>query len=327
MTALGKVQSDHGKYDDAVATLDEVVRLETHANADPQDRASTLYELASAHFYAGRYDESEKLNQEALALYRQIFGDRHPLVSDCLINLGAIQYERGKYPEAERLYRQAIEITVAWFGRDHYQTAANLTMLARVLNRTADRQAEARDLIGQAIAIRERVYGPSHPRVASTLNELGAINLVQGRLADAEQNFQRVIAIYRQVYGTSHYQTGIGFSNLASTYIAEKKFAQAEKLFREALEIFARTLPPNHTNVGICRIKLGRALLRQHRYAEAAVESLAGYELLKPQMDPGVSWLNSARTDLVEEYDALKQPESAERFRQEQAALAKKGGK
>jgi serine/threonine-protein kinase len=323
IVALGKVQSDRGKYDDAVKTLDDAVRLQSVARAEPQDRASSLYELASAHFYAGHYDQSEVQNRQALALYKQVYGDAHPLVSDCLINLGAIQYERGRYPEAERYYRQAIAITKAWFGEDHYKTAANLTMLSRVLNRTAERQAEARELIGQALAIRERVYGPKHPRVASTLNELGTIALMQERFAEAETNFLRVVAIYREVHGTNHYLTGIGLSNLASTYMAEKKFTQAETLFRDAIEIYARTLPATHTNIGIARIKLGRALLRQQRYAAATAESLAGYEILKPQMDPNVSWLKSARTDLIEAYEALKQPEHAARFRAEQTAIAK----
>src|SRR4029434_9217145 len=101
--------------------LNEVVRLEGVAKAEPQERASALYELASANFYAGHYDSSEVQNQQALALYKEVYGDRNPLVSDCIVNLGAIQYERGKYPEAERFYRQAIDITVAWFGQDHYQ--------------------------------------------------------------------------------------------------------------------------------------------------------------------------------------------------------------
>ena len=325
MTVLGKVLSDRGKYDDAIATLNEVVRLDTLAHSEPQERASSLYELASANFYAGHYDESEKQNQQALALYTQMYGDRHPLVSDCLVNLGAIQYERGRYAEAERYYRQALEITKAWFGPDHYQTAANLTMIARALNRTAERSAEVRELLGQAIAIRERVYGPDSPKVASTINELGAIALVQNRLDEAEREFQRVVAIYQKVYGTNHYQTGIGLANLASTYMAGKKFTQAEKLFREALEIYARTLPPDHTNVGIGRIKLGRSLLRQKRYTEAVTETLAGYEQLKKQMEPGVSWLKAARTDLIEAYEALKQPQLAERFKAEQAAVAQNG--
>jgi serine/threonine-protein kinase len=323
LVALGKVQSDRGKYDDAIVTLDEAVRLQTVANAEPQDRASSLYELASAHFYAGHYDQSEVQNQQALALYKQVYGDKHPLVSDCLINLGAIQYERGKDPDAERYYREGIAITEGWFGRDHYQTAANLTMLARVLNRTPERQVEARAVLGEALAIRERVYGPEHPRVASTVNELGAVALGAGRLDEAEQYFLRVTAIYRKVHGDTHYQTGIGLSNLASTYMAQKKFAQAEKLFREALVIYTKTLPATHTNIGIARIKLGRTLLRQQRYTEAAAESLGGYEILKPQMDPGVSWLKSARTDLIEAYEALKQPDQAAKFKAEQTAIAK----
>ncbi len=323
MVALGKIQSDRGKYDDAIATLDEAVRLQTVSHAEPLDRANCLYELASAHFYAGHYDQSETQNQQALVLYKQVYGERHPLVSDTLINLGAIQYERGKYPEAEQYYRPAIEITQAWFGRDHYKTAANLTMLARVLNRTPERQVEAREVLGQALAIRERVYGPDHPRVASTVNELGAVALGADRLDEAETYFLRVIAIYRKVHGDNHYQTGIGLSNLASVYMAGKQFPRAEKLFREAIVIYSKTLPATHTNIGIARIKLGRTLLRQQRYADAVTETLGGYDILKPQMDPGVSWLKSARTDLIEAYDALKQPEQAAKFKAEQAAIAR----
>jgi serine/threonine-protein kinase len=325
MIGLGKVLSDRGKYDDAIALLDEVVRRQTTAEAEPRELASSVYELASAHFYAGNHDQSEALNQQALALYRQVYGDRHPLVSDCLINLGAVQFERGRYADAERLYRQGLDITEAWFGREHHKTAANLTMIARVLNRTPERQAEARDLLGQAIAIRERVYGPSHPLIASTYNELGTVELVQGRIPEAEQHFSRVVAIYREAYGSTHYLIGVGLANLASTHLAGNRFAEAERGFRQALDIYAKTLPANHTNVGIGRVKLGRSLLRQRRYADAVVELLAGYEILRPRMEPGVSWLRSARTDLIEAYEALERPELAAGLRAEQAALSTHG--
>jgi hypothetical protein len=39
-------------------------------------------------------------------------------------------------------------------------------------------------------------------------------------------------------------------------------------------------------------------------------------------MDPKVAWLASARKDLVEEYDALKQPDHAAKFREEHTKLA-----
>jgi hypothetical protein len=54
--------------------------------------------------------------------------------------------------------------------------------------------------------------------------------------------------------------------------------------------------------------------LRQHRYAEAEAETRAGYDILLPQMDPKVTWMTSARTDLVEEYQALKKPDEVAKF-------------
>jgi hypothetical protein len=96
-----------------------------------------------------------------------------------------------------------------------------------------------------------------------------------------------------------------------------KQYVRAEGLFREALDEYSSTLPPGHLNVAVGRIRLGRALLRQKRYQEAEAESRAGYEILtKLSAAPG-SYLEIARTDLMEEYDALKRPELARTFRSE----------
>jgi len=40
-------------------------------------------------------------------------------------------------------------------------------------------------------------------------------------------------------------------------------------------------------------------------------------ELLMKQTNPPANWLNKARTDLEEEYDALNKPEQAAKFRAE----------
>jgi serine/threonine-protein kinase len=86
------------------------------------------------------------------------------------------------------------------------------------------------------------------------------------------------------------------------------------------IPLYIETQSANHINTGIARTKLGRTLLRQHRYAEAEAETRVGYEILIKQMDAKVSWLVNARKDLVEEYDALKQPEQAAKFRAQVAA-------
>jgi serine/threonine-protein kinase len=98
-------------------------------------------------------------------------------------------------------------------------------------------------------------------------------------------------------------------------------WARAEAIFRSVIPIYIATQSTNNINTGIARIKLGRTLLRQQKYAEAESQTRAGYNTLTSQMDPKVTWLKSARQDLVEEYSALHQADQAAKFRAEVAAL------
>jgi eukaryotic-like serine/threonine-protein kinase len=316
MLALGGVLDNRGAYDQSIAILEQTVQLYSAPGSEPVDLADSLYELANAHFYAGHYEKSEEINERALAMYKQIYGERHPRVAEILINLGAIQLDTGHYAAAEQYDRQALDIVQAWYGKDNPETATDLTILARSLV-YQKRYAEASDLLQQSLAIKERTFGKVHPSVASTLNELGSVALQEGKYDAAEQYFKRMADIYRTEYGEQHYLYATALSNLASVYTAQQQWPRAEKLYRQAIPIYIESQSLTHINTGIARIKLGRTLLRQQRYADAEAETHAGYNILRTQMDPKVSWLVNARKDLVEEYEGLKQPEQAAKFRAE----------
>jgi len=324
--ALGRVLTERGSYDQAIPALTDVVRLRETANAPPADRAASISALADAHFYLGKYEISDSLYRRAMELYRQAFGDRHPLVAEMLSNLGAAQFDRGNYKEAERLERQAIEIEEPFYGHDHFKTAQYLTMLARALA-FENRFDEATDLLGQALVIRERVYGKNHPSVASTVNELGNIALQRDRYDEAEAYFRRMIEIYRAAYGEHHYLLGVATSNLGSVLMAKKDYRQAEALYRDAVRRLTETQGPDHFNTAIARIKLGRSLLRQRRFSEAVVESTAGYDALRKMANPAIGFLQNARKDIAATYDTLGQADKAARFKAEFDSTAKASGR
>ena len=125
------------------------------------------------------------------------------------------------------------------------------------------------------------------------------------------------------MYGDKHYLVGIASSNLAGVYMARRDFTTAETMYRAAVATFSATQSPTHLNTGIARIKLGRSLLRQGRTTEAEVESKAGYDIVAKQTAPTVSWLKSAREDLVAAYDILHRPEEAAKYRAEAARVEK----
>ncbi len=315
-TALGRVLEERGSYDQAIPVLEEAVRISAQQSAANPELASSLNELASVHFYAGRYAKADALFHRVLEMHRQLYGDRHPLVADDLINLGAVQVDLGYYSEAETLERQALEISASYYGSEHPQTAHNLTVLARTLVHEK-RLDEAVAALEKVLPIEERAYGPASRQVASPLNELGNIAMARQQYDEAERRFTRMVGIYRAVYNNHHYLVGIALSNLAGVSVARKQYSQAEELYRQAIQMFASTLPAGHLNIGIAQIKLGRALLRQQRFRDAETQLLAGYAILVKQTSPALVYLQNARRDLVSVYEALKQPEDARKFQAE----------
>lgn len=312
--ALGRVLQERGAYAQAIPLLDEVVRMNEAAHATATDIGASLSALADAHYYAGHYPVSDSLNTRVLAIYRQLYGDRHPSVAQILMNLGASNFDRGNYTQAEQLERQALAINTAFYGPDHFKTAENITMLARALV-FENRFDEATSLLNQALVIRERVYGPVNPNVASTLNELGNIAYQRDHYDDAERYFRRMLDIYRAVYGERHYLIGVATSNLASTYLGRKDYPRAEQAFRDAVRVLSETQGPEHLNTAIARIKLGRTLLRERKFAAARDETLAGYRILVKQANPSISFITAAKKDLVAEYDTLGLAAEAKKYR------------
>lgn len=314
-STLGKVLEDRGEYDKAIQVLERAVTLQSAPGASTADLGASLSELANCHFYAGHYDISEALNQRALKIDRQLYGERHPNVANDLINLGAIQQEKGNPVESERYYRQALDVIVAFYGKDHQETASAQTMLGRSLV-SQNRLNEAGELLRAAVDIQEKVYGKVHPRVASALNELGRVAMQSGKYDEAEVDFRRMASIYRSVYSNKHYYIGIALSNLGSVSTERKRYAEAERYLRDAIAMFEQTLPAGHLNFGISRVKLGRVLLREHRYHEAETESRTGLDILSKQASPSISWIQKGREDLILIYEALHQPEKAAGLRE-----------
>jgi eukaryotic-like serine/threonine-protein kinase len=302
--ALGKVLEDRGNYTEAKRVLSDAVRLQSGLEGATSDLAASLSELANTAFYSGDYAASESLNRRVLAMHRQTYGERHPLVADTLINLGAIEFERGRYAEAEQHQREALDSTAHWYGSEHPETASALTILAQTLIYLR-RFDEAATLLEPALAIARAAFGADHPRVASVLQRLGKLALERGDLDAAEGYFMQTAAIHRKAHGDGHHLVANAASNLGSVYAAKHDHVRAAEAFRQAIDGYSGALSADHAYVGIARIKLGRALLRQQRYADALAESRAGMLIVSKRPGQSSSWLEMARADSAEAAAAL----------------------
>ena len=297
LVALGTVLRERGVYDQAVPPLEEAVAMYTASPSATADLADAMTALAETHFYAGRLDLSDSLNNRVIEMDRQLYGTAHPHVADDLINLGASQTNRGHHAEAGRYYQEALTIFEHWYGREHPETASAMTTLGQALA-AQGKNDEASELLHQALTTQEQVYGPSHPRVAFVLNELGLVAMRRKSLDEAESSFARALAIYDATYHGKHVRVGIAKANLASVYLAQKQYDRAADLFRQAIVIYAELLPADHLNIGIAETKLGHTLVLKGLYKEAEPHLTKAESILTKQGVATSSWAQTAREDL-----------------------------
>jgi tetratricopeptide (TPR) repeat protein len=94
-------------------------------------------------------------------------------------------------------------VTEAAQPREDVRTADLNAALGHTLHLLGD-YAGAQPHDERALVLRERVLGPEHPDVATSLNNLAALYHAQGRYAAAEPLYQRALALSERVWGPDH---------------------------------------------------------------------------------------------------------------------------
>ena len=102
-------------------------------------------------------------------------------------------------PRAERALAQALNEAEGFPGGD-VRLTVTLDNLAGVL-RMAGKNAEAAPLCERTLTIKETLFGPDSPNVASTLKDLAEIHRQLGNLERASTYHRRAMAILEKAIG------------------------------------------------------------------------------------------------------------------------------
>jgi tetratricopeptide (TPR) repeat protein len=89
----------------------------------------------------------------------------------------------------------------------------------------------------RALEINEKAYGPDHPDVALSLNNLALLYNTQGRYAEAEPMYKRALEIKEKAYGPDHPDVATTVHNLAFLRYSQGEYGESEKLANRATKI------------------------------------------------------------------------------------------
>ena len=166
---------------------------EGSANSDPPPKDTRDYATAKWRIFTDRsrdlvnqkrFDEAEKLLQEAVVLAERGFGDGTPHVASAKQNLAELYRLRKEYGKAAPLYEDAIKILTENYGTKDIRVAFALHNIAGFYLAQYELE-KAAHYYEQALQVKLAAVGPGHTETSNTLFHLAEVRWMQGNVETA----------------------------------------------------------------------------------------------------------------------------------------------
>lgn len=138
----------------------------------------------------------------------------------------------------------------------------------------------ARQPQAEALEIRLRELGQTHPDSLTSMHHAAYLAQQRGRIEEAERGYRETLDQRRRVLGESERDTLQTLANLGLLLQGAGRLDEAEPLLREALELRRHTLGDAHPDTLVSINNMGFQLYKQGRLDEAEallLEALEGY--------------------------------------------------
>jgi eukaryotic-like serine/threonine-protein kinase len=131
-------------------------------------------------------------------------------------------------------------------------------------------KGDSEALFRRALAIRESRLGPESPEVAEVLNDLGTSLAAHGRFDEAETALQRTLVLQQRLWGGRDPRVAKTLHNLSGIALYRGRIPEADRLLQRALAIREAILPADDLDLAGSREALALLRRQQGRPAEAA---------------------------------------------------------
>jgi eukaryotic-like serine/threonine-protein kinase len=269
LMALFEASDGEEGFGDEVTARDLLRRGAVRADdlADhPKVQARMLDVIGRMYRQLGRYDDAQRLLDQAVAIRRDVLGPTAPELASSLIELAWVHRTRGDRSRALKLATEALEIRRAALPPDHPDIADAIYQVGRATAnpRVAEQHyREALALLQQADTDLERQVG--------LLQGLSTFARRRGDYQEALASDRAALRMANAAFGMDDYRTGYAMVHLADHIRdLEGDVAEAERLYRRGLELISQRYGENHTALihGLSSLAWLKSLVGDHEEAE-----------------------------------------------------------
>jgi CHAT domain-containing protein/lipopolysaccharide biosynthesis regulator YciM len=243
-----------GLFDEANDRLLKADRLSNRAPTAITN-SSTADELAYLYIRTGRFRETERILEDAIAVRKERYGEENRFLITPYNQMARLLFIKGEYIEAEEMVEKALNLAIKTFGDRSLRTTESRTIKGDIYSALGDYD-KAKEEVRNVISIEERLLGGNHVELANSYTQLALIKYYAGEnIKEVEDLMNRAKEIIMANLGEDNPVYAGALKNLALVYNEGNKEAEAIAALSKADAIWVSKLGDNQ-NVNSAEIAL-----------------------------------------------------------------------
>jgi tetratricopeptide (TPR) repeat protein len=188
---LALLEVERQRFEQAWEMVEAVFEMTGEMSPPDWARVSDLCgRIAEAKRAAGEASEARRILAEAVRAAERGFGADHPLVGDCLVEMGTLLHSTGDPAAAVTRFERALEIHRLARGTDSTEVLRDYERLAEAHHSLGDFE-KAAECYKRALYMRERQVGGDGSEMTTLMVNLAQIYSSWGRYSPAMELYQQ----------------------------------------------------------------------------------------------------------------------------------------
>lgn len=260
--------------------------------------AESPRDITDAHVFAA-FEASQLISQLAPQKY-----------ANWLTHIAQPIESAARYADALELWRNAQVVVDRELGPESESAADVLEYLAG-LQVVLGNYPEAETNYEQALAIREKIFGATHPHTARALNDFAIVYQTLGDHVKAIPLHERALKIYEAEFGPAHETVAGSLENLAGSYFLLGEYERAKDFFERAMKIVESVEGPEHKSYAFVLRHVALATLAVDKSADVAPMFERALAILEKEFGSEHPELMATQIDVAKAYEDAQQFEKA----------------
>ena len=280
LNEYNKLKDDFAEYQkNLFDTAKRIAQLQSEHISERMRRAMDAFNEGKVHEANIILDEAERDGERAFNEYKQskeITKQKRQnviksieeilLKTDTTMADISIDIEE-RIAKVEALYTQA-DTWASGVNYEEEKYEALLFKYAKFLQ-TYAKYDKAEEIYSRDIALRECMYGLTHPYTADSYNGIGIVYDYKGDYVKALEYYFKALEIREKVLGAEHSHTADSYNNIGFFYDYKGDYDKALEYHSKALEIYKKVLGVEHSNTATSYNNIGIIYSKKGDYDKA----------------------------------------------------------